>query len=82
MGDVLARLGEAHAVIGSYGSKLLVSRNEQHARLDEGLEEGDEIALLPPMSGGAGHMSPPTHPKAVAAAIAGHPRETEDGNDP
>ncbi|MGH7545484.1 MAG: MoaD/ThiS family protein [Gemmatimonadota bacterium] len=30
----------------------VVAVNEAYARLDQGLEEGDEVAFLPPVSGG------------------------------
>ena len=38
---------------GGLWSSLAVAVNQQYAPVDEALREGDEVALLPPVSGGS-----------------------------
>ncbi len=52
--DVRERLRARHAIFDEYGDRLLVSRNRAVADPDDRLAEGDEVAFLPPVSGGAG----------------------------
>ncbi len=51
--DLVAQLERDHPVIAQYRGRLVVSRNGERAELTLPLEDGDEIALLPPMSGGS-----------------------------
>ena len=46
---------------GVWGS-LAVAVNREYAGVSTVLQEGDEVALLPPVSGGCGH---PTHRKSA-----------------
>jgi molybdopterin synthase catalytic subunit len=55
--EALTCASREHAEIARYRGRLLVSRNERRADLAEILLEGDELALLPPMSGGSGVSS-------------------------
>jgi molybdopterin synthase catalytic subunit len=48
------RLAAEHAAFAAYGTRLAVSRNLEIARLDAVLQDGDEVAFLPPVSGGSG----------------------------
>lgn len=41
---------EAHAVLGE--TNLMCARNEVLCRLDEPVEDGDELAFFPPVTGG------------------------------
>jgi len=50
-----ARFPAVRALAGS----IVVARNQEFADLDTKLQEGDEIAFLPPVSGGAGRVSDP-----------------------
>jgi molybdopterin synthase catalytic subunit len=50
--DALALAAERFPAVGRYGDRLFVSLNERRVAPDTALHEGDEIALLPPMSGG------------------------------
>ncbi len=54
LGDLLRRVSAEHPVVERYRGRLLISRNAEPAPLDTPLEAGDEIALLPPVSGGSG----------------------------
>jgi MoaE-MoaD fusion protein len=50
-----ARFPAVKAMAGS----IVVARNQEFADLSTKLQEGDEIALLPPVSGGAGRTADP-----------------------
>ena len=47
-------LVEAYPGVEPYGKAMSVARNLEYARLDTIVAEGDEIAFLPPVSGGEG----------------------------
>ncbi|MFI5314695.1 MAG: molybdenum cofactor biosynthesis protein MoaE [Myxococcota bacterium] len=53
LADLLAQLESEHAVLARYRGRLLVALNEERAPLATPLGDGDEIALLPPVSGGS-----------------------------
>ena len=53
LGDALAQLESQHAALARYRGRLLVAVNEERVPHATPLREGDEIALLPPVSGGA-----------------------------
>lgn len=38
--------------LAAYGSSISVAVNEEYARMTTAITEGDEIAFLPPVSGG------------------------------
>jgi molybdopterin synthase catalytic subunit len=57
LGQLLARLRREIAVVDRYGARLLIALNEEQRGMDTPLRDGDEVALLPPLSGGAGHDS-------------------------
>ncbi len=50
---LLRELGRKHPSLGSIVERVAIARNHQYAETHELLREGDEIALLPPVSGGA-----------------------------
>ncbi len=52
--QLMTRVEAQFPAVAKYQGRLLVSLNEERAAMDTLLEEGDEVALLPPMSGGAG----------------------------
>ena len=51
--DLLAQLEAKHRVFVGHRGRLLVARNEERAAPSAVLRDGDEVALLPPVSGGA-----------------------------
>ena len=61
-GDVYRHYFRREPAIGAWGRDLLVAVNEEFSNSDHPLREGDEIAFLPPMSGGS-----PETPAALAA---------------
>lgn len=67
--DALALAAERFPAVGRYGDRLFVSLNERHAAPDTALQEGDEIALLPPMSGGGGRSRLESAPLSMDALL-------------
>jgi molybdopterin synthase catalytic subunit len=71
--DAIAAVAERYPRIGpgGRGRTLVAARNREYVALDARLAEGDEVALIPPVSGGAGSriMVTPTA-LSVDAAIA------------
>jgi molybdopterin converting factor subunit 1 len=52
MGDVLAHYEKSHPKLKVYLPSLAMAINSEYAAAEERLAEGDEVALLPPVSGG------------------------------
>jgi molybdopterin synthase catalytic subunit len=48
------RLADRHAVFDDFGARVAVSVNYEVVPLETALSEGDEVAFLPPVSGGGG----------------------------
>ena len=63
VGDVWPRLG-----LGDEPSGLLYAVNREYAERDRELRDGDEVALIPPVSGGAYRIS--GQPLDLATAVA------------
>ena len=51
--DVLAHYAQTHPVLQQWFGSIAVSVNQEYANPQTRLKEGDEVALLPPVSGGA-----------------------------
>jgi molybdopterin converting factor subunit 1 len=49
---LLLLLKEKYPKLGSLSDNIIVSVNKKYAREEVALKEGDEVALLPPVSGG------------------------------
>lgn len=52
--DVWAALVEAHPAAGAYARSMSCAVNLEYARMATPVAEGDEVAFLPPVSGGSG----------------------------
>lgn len=52
LGDLLGRVLEAYPSLSSHQEFMLLAVNQEFADLGAHLEAGDEVALLPPVSGG------------------------------
>lgn len=53
VGDALAAIAERHPRIAG-GARVLTARNREYVAADVALADGDELALIPPVSGGSG----------------------------
>lgn len=51
-GDVAAALAEEHSALAPLIETLLLAVNSAYVSSDEPLNDGDELALFPPVSGG------------------------------
>jgi molybdopterin converting factor subunit 1 len=50
--DAWRRLAERHPALATRRASLAAAVNRRYARFDEPLSEGDELAFIPPVSGG------------------------------
>lgn len=50
--DAFARLAELHPAIAVYLPRVSAAVNREYVRADYVLKDGDELALIPPVSGG------------------------------
>ena len=55
--DVWQAVVAGHPALAPHGSSVSAARNEDFARLSAPVREGDAIAFLPPVSGGAPGLS-------------------------
>jgi molybdopterin synthase catalytic subunit/molybdopterin converting factor small subunit len=55
--DVLAHYSQKYPSIDKLAPSLALSLNQAYATRDAALHDGDEVALLPPVSGGSGRAS-------------------------
>ena len=52
LADLTDAVMELHPAARAFLPSLLVSRNQKWAEMEDHLAEGDEVALMPPVSGG------------------------------
>jgi molybdopterin converting factor subunit 1 len=78
VGDLRARLAARHPVFDRFGERLAASVNLELVTPVTELRDGDEVAFLPPVSGGAGASlrrctisAEPLDEREVAARVAG-----------
>jgi molybdopterin synthase catalytic subunit len=69
-GDLRARLAERHPVFADFGERIAVSKNFEVVSLDATLSDGDEVAFLPPVSGGSGMCWLSGRPLEESEAVA------------
>lgn len=71
---LLQELAARGSPLGRWGEALAVAVNQEYASPERRLCEGDEVALIPPVSGGAGEpfriTREPIAPAAVEALVA------------
>jgi molybdopterin synthase catalytic subunit len=71
LAELMAALGGEHPAVAAYRGRLVISVNAERAPLDRVLRDGDEVALLPPVSGGSGRRRQLTEqPLSMDALIA------------
>jgi MoaE-MoaD fusion protein len=69
-----AQIVSRHPALAPWMSTVRWARNFQFARSEDALSDGDELALLPPVAGGAPSAiltTEPLDPEAVRAEVAG-----------
>lgn len=57
LADLYSQLQERIPGLNKFGGSVALSINYEYAKLDAPLHDGDEVALLPPVSGGAGEAN-------------------------
>jgi molybdopterin synthase catalytic subunit len=69
--DLLAWIREQQPAFPSLERRVQVAVNRQMVAADHVLAEGDEVALIPPVSGGSGHAppAPGVAPRRIALAV-------------
>ncbi|UCE85386.1 MAG: molybdenum cofactor biosynthesis protein MoaE [Deltaproteobacteria bacterium] len=67
--ELRALLGRDHPIFERYGDRLRVSVNLEFAGEDRALADGDEVAFLPPVSGGGGRCTLREVPLDVDAVV-------------
>jgi molybdopterin synthase catalytic subunit len=70
IGDVWEHLVAEHPSIERFKGKLAISVNFEISPPDANLSDGDEVAFLPPVSGGAGTCSLSENPIDVGSVVA------------
>ena len=86
-GDVLEHYAERIPKLKAGISSVAISVNQQYARREERLRAGDEVGLLPPVSGGSDKNGPHSSHAGIAivrecidtAAVLGRIKQPEDG---
>ena len=81
VGKLLEMLEETYPRIAGYRSILLTSVNEEYANPETTISDGDEVAIFPPVSGGAvqSEFYRITHDAIDARAIASQLQRPEAG---
>ncbi len=72
--DAIAALAAKHQLIATLRTKFRVAVNQEFADDDTALTTGDELALIPPVAGGARHvllLETPLSLDRVVSAVAG-----------
>lgn len=52
LGDLLITLAQQHDVLSDKMGRIAAAVNQEYSQLDKVLNDGDEVALLPPVAGG------------------------------
>ena len=77
--DLLTQLEESYPRMKDYRPVVLTAINEEYVKQDARISEGDEVALFPPVSGGAGAIYQITRDAIDAQKIAREMLRGEDG---
>ena len=77
--DLLTQLEASYPRMKDYRPVILTAINEEYVKQDARISEGDEVAMFPPVSGGAGGIYQITRDPIDARKIAGEMLRGEDG---
>ena len=69
VGELLALLAARHAALGPLLKHLRVAVNQEFASPADKLQAGDEVALIPPVAGGAGAFRVVDRPLALSEVV-------------
>jgi len=69
LADVLSHYQKSMPQLRSFASSIAMSINQEYAGPESRLKAGDEVALLPPVSGGSGREVEPVSPSHSASII-------------
>src|SRR5450755_4245743 len=69
LADVLSHYQKSMPQLRSFASSIAMSINQEYAGPESPLKAGDEVALLPPVSGGSGREVEPVSPSHSASII-------------
>jgi molybdopterin converting factor subunit 1 len=72
-GAVFDHYAKAFPKLRQMASSVVLARNHEFARTTEPLSDGDEVALLPPVSGGASNLSEISDPEGHFFALTREP---------
>jgi MoaE-MoaD fusion protein len=68
--DALDALAAQHALIGKLRGRFRVAVNQELSDDDQPLADGDELALIPPVAGGADPATPARHALLLATPLS------------
>lgn len=78
IGAVFARYAETHPRLAELRNSIVLARNQEFAAAGELLGDGDEVAFLPPVSGGAGPYTHVIEEPGIFAAITRDAIDTKE----
>ena len=76
-GDLLAALAAQHPAVAAMQPSLALAVNQEYARRETVLRDGDEVALLPPVSGGRAAGTLGTESGGVRVVLQREPIATQ-----
>ncbi|MGA3097439.1 MAG: molybdenum cofactor biosynthesis protein MoaE [Bryobacteraceae bacterium] len=76
LGAVLETYGARFPRLKEMAGSIVVARNREFARLSDSFEEGDELALMPPVSGGCAARRPEVSENGNYYALSDRPIDT------
>ena len=79
LASVWESYAERFATLRDKRPSILFARNREFSKPETTLEEGDEIAFLPPVSGGSGHIFAITREPLDARELAARLQQPSDG---
>jgi molybdopterin synthase catalytic subunit len=69
LGDIFNQCATASPRLREYEKSIVLARNQEFASPSEPVSDGDEIALMPPVSGGTGYAQQITDPEGHFFAL-------------
>ena len=78
LGSVFDHYAGRFPRLGSLSSQIVLARNQQFASPSDPVSDGDEVALLPPVSGGSGAPEARGEPYVALTRDPIDPRSLED----